>query len=207
MSRRKLTDSEKDDWSRVARSVSPLSREARQLATPTTTTEAPAPKAKPSKEKAPASKKPKQAPRPRTSKPAAPPPLPSMVPTPASPAGLDQFATRYVRRGRGPDARIDLHGMTQAEAHGRLLTFLQSRQQSGARLVLVITGKGRSGDTGDWWSAGERGILRRAVPQWLQSSPYRDLVAGFQTAGRGHGGDGAFYVQLRRKGRNGGRGA
>ena len=64
-------------------------------------------------------------------------------------------------------------------------------QASGAKVVLVITGKGVRGD-------GERGVLKRQVPMWLRLPEFRDMVVGFETAGIGHGGEGAMYVRLRR---------
>ena len=96
------------------------------------------------------------------------------------------------------DARIDLHGMTQEAAHGRLLSFLRRAQADGARLVLVITGKGKQDGESDAGRREERGVLRRAVPIWLSSAELRPLVIGFDEAGRGHGGTGALYVRVRR---------
>ena len=84
--------------------------------------------------------------------------------------------------------------MTQADAHAALAHFLRRAQARGARVVLVITGKGaRAGD-----AFSERGILKRQVPHWLESAALRPLVIGFESAGIGHGGAGALYVRLRR---------
>jgi DNA-nicking Smr family endonuclease len=94
------------------------------------------------------------------------------------------------------DARIDLHGMTQEAAHHRLRVFLQRQQAADGRLVLVITGKGRPDDDR---MLSERGVLRRAVPEWLGSPGFRDLVSAYNEAGRRHGGAGALYVRLKRK--------
>jgi DNA-nicking Smr family endonuclease len=97
-------------------------------------------------------------------------------------------------RGRAAvDARIDLHGMTQAEAYGALLRFLHRAQASGAKFVLVITGKGAPPGTHEG-----RGILRRQVPLWLGLPEFRVCVLGFDVAAVGHGGDGALYVRLRK---------
>ena len=99
-------------------------------------------------------------------------------------------------RGSEPiDARIDLHGMTQAAAHAALARFLTRAQHDGARVVLVITGKGvRPGGDGH----SERGVLRRQVPLWLESTELRPFVVGFESAGAGHGREGALYVRVRR---------
>jgi DNA-nicking Smr family endonuclease len=98
-------------------------------------------------------------------------------------------------RGSEPiDARIDLHGMTQADAHAALTHFLRGAQHDGARVVLVITGKGaRNADP-----HAERGVLRRMVPHWLESAALRPYVVGFESAGAGHGREGALYVRVRR---------
>jgi DNA-nicking Smr family endonuclease len=87
------------------------------------------------------------------------------------------------------DARLDLHGFTQHEAHSVLLRFLRNAHARDARLVLVITGKGRGG---------EIGVLRRQVPQWLGLPEFRALVVGFEDAAISHGGEGALYVRVRR---------
>jgi DNA-nicking Smr family endonuclease len=73
-----------------------------------------------------------------------------------------------------------------------LRRFLRSAQADGARIVLVITGKGAR-DPYD-----ERGVLRRQVPLWLESADLRSLIVGFETASAGHGGEGALYVRIRR---------
>jgi DNA-nicking Smr family endonuclease len=116
------------------------------------------------------------------------------APPPLAPLGRRMRAK--LARGSEPiDDRIDLHGMTQADAHAALSHFLRRAQARGARMVLVITGKGARADDG----FSERGILKRQVPHWLESAALRPLVVGFESAGIGHGGAGALYVRLRRR--------
>ena len=88
-------------------------------------------------------------------------------------------------------------GMNQAEAHQALRGFLRHSQASGARLVIVVTGKGGPLDEAGPW-AHERGVLRRLTPHWLREPDLREVVLGFEEAGRAHGGSGALYVRLRR---------
>jgi DNA-nicking Smr family endonuclease len=99
---------------------------------------------------------------------------------------------RLARGVSAIDARIDLHGMTQVQAHAALLRFVQRAQAQEARFVLVITGTGTRG------GAGERGVLRRQVPLWLELTEFRRYVLGFESAHIGHGGEGALYVRIRR---------
>lgn len=86
--------------------------------------------------------------------------------------------------------RIDLHGLTQGEAHGLLHSFLHRAHLAGLRHVLVITGKGTS--------VGGDGILRQAVPHWFATPAFRSLVSAYDFAHQSHGGTGAIYVRLRR---------
>ncbi len=98
---------------------------------------------------------------------------------------------RVARGKEAIEARLDLHGLTQSEAHAALTRFLRSASARGVRLVLVITGKGRRSD-------GEGGVLRRQVPHWLRLPEFRTFVIGFEDAHISHGGEGALYVRLRR---------
>ena len=129
------------------------------------------------------------------------PPDPAVTPRPERPTQgertplrhFDQQTRDKLTKGRLTiDARVDLHGMTQAEAHGLLLSFLHRAHASGLRYVLVITGKGAS--------FGSEGALKRAVPAWLSTPMFRPLVSGHDHAARQHGGAGALYVRLRRRG-------
>jgi DNA-nicking Smr family endonuclease len=109
---------------------------------------------------------------------------------PAPPADVDANLHRRLARGRETlAARIDLHGMTQDAARAALAGFIRRSVDDGWRAVLVITGKGVSGD----------GVLRRRVPDWLAEAPIREHVAGVSEAHRRHGGEGALYVALKRK--------
>jgi DNA-nicking Smr family endonuclease len=107
---------------------------------------------------------------------------------------------QFTRMNRGklvPERRIDLHGMTLAEAHPELIRFVLTSHAAGKRLVLVITGKGRhEDDRGPIPS--RRGVLRHQVPHWLSAPPLGAVVLQVTPAHRKHGGEGALYVYLRR---------
>jgi DNA-nicking Smr family endonuclease len=182
--KRQPTGEELQLWQKVTETVAPLAKEKR------------APKKKPTAAAQPKDKPPEKA------RPAAlPKPPPRKVAPPRKPPALNPFDRRTLGRiGRGTvaiDARIDLHGMTQEAAERRLLRFLADAQAGGAKLVLVITGKGKTAGS----EGGERGVLRRVVPMWLASPRLRPIVVGFDEAGPTHGGGGALYVRLRRAGR------
>lgn len=176
--RRPVSEEENALWAGIARSVTPLRKAAAK-------TKPPAPKS----EFAPASPRPAR-------KAETPPPMAKSLPL----VTLDRRLKQRVARGSHAIAgRIDLHGMTQQEAHAALAGFLSRAQADGAKLVLVVTGKG--GGKGENLAAPdgrERGVLRRQVPMWLASPEFRRLVVGFDEAHRSHGGQGALYVRLRR---------
>jgi DNA-nicking Smr family endonuclease len=126
------------------------------------------------------------------------------APKPSEPPPFEVKRARRLRRGKLEiDARIDLHGMRQAEAHRALRSFLLSSHARGLRHVKVITGKGRSTDEGarpfDLHGADKPGVLKRLVPTWLTEADLAAVVVSFTGAGRQHGGDGALYVHLRRR--------
>lgn len=184
--RRTLDAQERELWDHVTRSVHRLRPEKMPSMPELMPEAAPGNEAPP----APATTKPTRV---TTLEPSRrPPPPPPLTPL----APLEPKLRRRLSRGAQVDARLDLHGMTQAAAHGRLFGFLRGAQASGHSLVLVITGKGDA--SGVLAGEGGRGVLRRVVPQWLSSPEMRAVVVGFETAARGHGGEGALYVRVRR---------
>jgi DNA-nicking Smr family endonuclease len=175
--RRQVSDEEKALWRTVTRSVSPLRGRRKD----------PEPVAEPAKPKPKPASRPSFPPHPVavTQRPAPKPKEPALAP-------IDRRARQKLARGTNAiDARLDLHGRTQSEAHAALLRFLHRAQSSGAKTVLVITGKGGNRDS-------ERGVLKRQVPMWLALPEFRGLVVGFGDAAIGHGGAGALYVRVRR---------
>jgi DNA-nicking Smr family endonuclease len=178
---RRLRDEERELWDGVTRAIKPLpSRTEAKSEAPVAAVRS-ARKADPKPRSMPAA----DAVVPATS--AKPPRLPALAP-------IGRRTKQRLARGtESIDARLDLHGRTQAQAHDALLRFLRNAQSRGAKNVLIITGKGARG------SDGERGVLKRQVPLWLKLPELRGLVVGFEQAGIGHGGEGALYVRLRRE--------
>ncbi len=103
---------------------------------------------------------------------------------------------RMVRGKLAPEARLDLHGMTLAEAHPELIRFILNAHDGGLRLVLVITGKGKMTHEP---VPRPIGALRHQVPHWLRLPPLSQVVQQVAEANLKHGGSGAIYVYLRRR--------
>lgn len=169
-------------WRTAMRDAKPLKRSrpaAKKTAPPQPTPSEPPP---PAKQK-------------RTAPPVPPPPLPPLKPPELAPgrfAGVDKRLAERLKRGQlAIEAMLDLHGLTQEEAHRQLDGFLAHSAHAGRRCILIITGKGI------WRS--ESGILREMVPRWLNEAPNRARVLAIAHAQPRHGGEGALYVLLKRK--------
>lgn len=180
---RKLSADERILWGKVARSTRPMPGKAgalTELDAFLVETEAAAEQEKAGKQTS-----------------AAPlPPQPVAPSAPKPPAGvhhpLEKPVKRKIAKGRlALEARIDLHGLVQSEAHVILLDFLIRAHERGMRHVLVITGKGSS--------MGSDGALKRAVPLWFSKPEFRYLISSYESAAQHHGGEGALYIRLSRR--------
>ncbi len=182
MAKRRVTPEELELWRHVAQSVRPIKAKRRAAAVKAETPAAPAPKAKATKAPAPV------APPPKLKQPA--PAKPHEL-THGLSHGIDRRQAERFRKGKLPlEGKIDLHGRTQQDAHDDLLGFLKRAHGAGKRTVLVVTGKGMT--------TSKTGILRQAVPRWLNEPAFRHLVLAFDYAEPQDGGEGALYVLLKR---------
>lgn len=200
MARRKPTEAELELWQHVAKTAKPLAPRRRKK----TASEAEAASAKAAEKEA-------------GRKPAPPGKRARTKPVPAPPAaapahhalpkihdlshgvtiGIDKRQADRFRGGRLEiDGKIDLHGRSQAEAHDALHDFLHRAHRAGKRCLLVITGKGGNKALG---AEPSRGILRQAVPRWLNEPGLRRFILAFDHARPQHGGEGALYVLLKRE--------
>lgn len=170
-------------WARVVQTAEPLKKKNRVAQV------GPLPRpAQPPKQKAAAAPDAKMAP-------VATPPRPSHTPH----TGLDRQTARKLDKGHlAVEARLDLHGMRQRDAHVALRKFLKWAQSKDYRHVLVITGKGSPRATpSSFYEDETRGVLRQAVPHWLAHGDLAPLIVSFSEAPRRLGGGGALYVRLR----------
>ena len=193
MTRRKLTVDEIELWRKVAKQAKRMHPEIPQSVHPTTL-----PKPKPTKA-------PKVRIDPFELGQAAPsrPTRHSLKPSVteelrSGPVQMDSKTFGRMKRGKlEPESRIDLHFMDLDTAHSNLVRHILSAQAQGKRLILVITGKGKDrDDLGPIPTP--QGVLRHKVPEWLSSPPLAQVVLQVTPAHFRHGGDGAYYVYLRR---------
>ena len=195
--RRDLTPEDREIWGRVVQTARPLSSglSSAQRFEPEA---APAPQAAPRPQGSAVSARAVLRPNPT-----GPPPRHDLAPPLSDalarvPVQMDKRQFQRMTRGKlVPEARIDLHGMTLGQAHGALNGFILRSQAAGLRLVLVITGKGRT--TADDGPIPRRpGALKLDVPHWLRMAPLGPVVLEIREAHARHGGAGAYYVYLKR---------
>lgn len=117
----------------------------------------------------------------------------------AQPLRMDRKTFGRMKKGKlAPERKLDLHGMTLAQAHPALTRFVRGAHADGCRLVIVVTGKGRTGADEGGPIPTPRGVLRHHVPGWLNAAAMRPYVLQVTDAHQRHGGSGAYYVYLRR---------
>ncbi|MGJ0424568.1 Smr/MutS family protein [Methylocystis sp.] len=168
---RRLSQAEAELWMMATADVRPARARPKKPFSPTPSSEGPAPMS--------------------PSEPSAVRDRPGAPKPPPRPIDIDPRTFVKIKRGRiEVDAKLDLHGLRQAEAQRSLTAFLRRCQANGARIAIIVTGKGLTRDEG--------GVLRRVVPMWLEAPNLRDVVVGFGEAARHHGGEGALYVRIRR---------
>jgi DNA-nicking Smr family endonuclease len=183
MSKRgKSDDDDHQLWARIAETATPLRKRRPAIVKPP-------PKKPETMHRAPKAEPERKLPKPQ--------PKPMPVPRHAE---LDRQTSRQLEKGRiEVEAKLDLHGMRQRDAHTALRRFLKSAQAKNYRHVLVITGKGATQEAAkSFYEEEPRGVLRQAVPQWLSDPEFASIVVSFSQAPRRLGGEGALYVRLRR---------
>ena len=209
---KQLTEADKRLWNRVKATLTPwhqerlsdLLEDTTQLSEPdqplitTQTAETPQPELKPQLVSPPKPQAKKSRGYKGKTAPDYTPPTPVVPPIPPLSPLNKKERKKVVRGGKGYiDARIDLHGLTQYQAHQHLTSFIYQSQAMGYSLVLVITGKGMDNSHSPYGD--DRGVLRRMVPQWLSLPDMRSCVVGFDQAHVSHGGSGALYVRIRKR--------
>lgn len=201
--RKSGTASSNDDlalWSKVTETVRPLRKSRSELRAPLMPSATRAERSAAADEELPSASEARPTP---AKKPAEEPPHARSAP-PLT--GLDRRTRQKLARGNAEiDDRIDLHGLGRDAARISLKNFLISARAAGRRTVLVITGKGQSPYSSHTLHGYQhvntperQGVIRRALPQWLDEPEFRVHVAGYQPAHPRHGGGGAFYIRLRK---------
>lgn len=123
-----------------------------------------------------------------------------------TPQTIEQSRQKKIASGQvSIDSKIDLHGLRQHEAYDELRAFLFRAIERGHRHVLVITGKGtRISEQeaqdfyADFNSDQKRGVIKAALPGWLNNPDLAPHIISFGPAHQRHGGAGATYIHLRK---------
>ena len=99
------------------------------------------------------------------------------------------------------DKKIDFHGKSLLESEDQFNNTIIESYNSGQRCLLFITGKGLFKSKNYEESDKPKlyhGIIRSSFVQWTKSQKFSKYILSFEQASIEHGGDGAFYVYLRK---------
>jgi len=94
-----------------------------------------------------------------------------------------------------------LHGYTLEEANKSIQDFINKSYEDNINKLIVVTGKGlHSNNENNPYVSKELSILKYSVPEFIKKNV--DLVkkiSEIKSANIEDGGDGAFYIYLKRK--------
>jgi DNA-nicking Smr family endonuclease len=98
--------------------------------------------------------------------------------------------------------KVDFHGKTLLESEEKFNNTILECYNSGNRCLLFVTGKGlfkskKSENTNQ--PKLYYGVIRSEFVSWAKSKKFSKHILSFEKASIEHGGDGAFYIYLRKK--------
>ena len=99
------------------------------------------------------------------------------------------------------DKKIDFHGKSLLGAEEIFSSTITECFSRGDRCLLFVTGKGLFKIKNNDHSAEPKlyhGVIRAAFVSWVKSNKFLKYILSFERASIEHGGDGAFYVYLRK---------
>jgi len=96
---------------------------------------------------------------------------------------------------------IDLHGYTLDEANKSIKNFINKSYEEKINKLIVVTGKGlHSNNENDPYVSKDLSILKHSVPEFIENNiEIMKKITEITDAKIEDGGDGAFYIYLKRK--------
>ena len=96
---------------------------------------------------------------------------------------------------------IDLHGYTLEEANKIIQNFINKSYEDNVNKLIVVTGKGlHSNNEKDPYVSKDLSILKYSVPEFIENNiELKKKILEITDAKIEDGGDGAFYIHLKRK--------
>jgi DNA-nicking Smr family endonuclease len=97
-------------------------------------------------------------------------------------------------------SEIDLHGFTLDEANKTVDRFINESYEKGINKVRIVTGKGLHSDNEkNPYISKDLSILRYSIPEYIKkNNDLMKLIIEFKEATIQDGGDGAFYIHLKK---------
>ena len=97
-------------------------------------------------------------------------------------------------------SEIDLHGFTLDEANKTVDRFINESYEKGINKIRIVTGKGLHSDNEkNPYISKDLSILRYSIPEYIKkNNDLMKLIIEFKEATIQDGGDGAFYIHLKK---------
>ena len=96
---------------------------------------------------------------------------------------------------------FDLHGFSLDEANIKIKELILNSYEKKVNKLIIVTGKGlHSQNEKDPYVSKELGILKYSVPEYIRSNnELMKIINNIEDANIQDGGDGAFYIYLKKK--------
>ena len=97
-------------------------------------------------------------------------------------------------------SEIDLHGFTLDEANKTVDRFINESYEKGINKIRIVTGKGLHSDNEkNPYISKDLSILKYSIPEYIKkNNNLMKLIIEFKEASIQDGGEGAFYVHLKK---------
>ena len=114
---------------------------------------------------------------------------------------LPNKALKFNKKNTSKIKTFDLHGYSLDEANNKIEDLIKDSYKNGINKLIIITGKGlHSQNENNPYVSKDLGILKYSVPEYINSNKeLMSLIIEIKEAKIEDGGNGAFYVYLKKK--------
>ena len=108
---------------------------------------------------------------------------------------------KFKKKNYNKTNSIDLHGYTLEEANKAIQDFINKSYEKNINKLIVVTGKGiHSNNETNPYVSKDLSILKYSVPEYIENNiELKKIILEITNAKIEDGGDGAFYIHLKRK--------
>ena len=114
---------------------------------------------------------------------------------------LEDKDKKFLKKENIKTRSLDLHGYSLDDANLKVKQFIEESFNYGTEKLIIVTGKGiHSQNEKDPYISKKLGILKYSVPEYIKNNvSLINLIKELSPAKIEDGGEGAFYIYLRKK--------